>query len=76
MNRFERDVGPPGLAKVQYEHGEFRVLVPGSFVLCAVTNQRIALQDLRYWNVDRQEAYASSDIAHERMDALARRGRA
>ncbi|MGI9511433.1 MAG: DUF2093 domain-containing protein, partial [Anderseniella sp.] len=36
------------------------------FVRCAVTNQAIRLDDLRYWSVDRQEAYASADIAMQR----------
>lgn len=76
MNRFEKDIGPPGLAKVEYHHGEFVVLMPGSFVICAVTGQRIGLQDLRYWSVERQEAYASAAIAQERHEALKKRGRA
>ena len=36
---------------------------PGSFVTCAVTGQRIPLADLKYWSVDRQEAYATPDAA-------------
>ena len=44
-------------AKLQYQHNGFRVLSPGTYVLCAVTGDRIALEALRYWNVDRQEAY-------------------
>lgn len=70
MNRFEKDIGPPGLATVEYRHGEYRVIVPGSFVLCAVTGQRIPLQDLRYWNVDLQEAYVSPTAAAKRHEAL------
>jgi hypothetical protein len=45
----------------------FRVLSPGDHVVCAVTGARIALQDLRYWSVERQEAYASAAIASEAM---------
>jgi len=33
------------------------VLAPGSYVTCAVTGQRIPLDELRYWSVDRQEPY-------------------
>ena len=75
MNRFEKEPQIPGLAKVAYGDGEFRVLVPGSFVLCAVTGARIPLEELRYWNVARQEAYASAVIATERAEALKARGR-
>lgn len=54
-------------AKLQYQHNGFRVLSPGTYVLCAVTGDRIALEALRYWNVDRQEAYASPEIATRRL---------
>ena len=75
MNRFEKEPQIPGLAKVAYGDGEFRVLVPGAFVLCSVTGARIPLEELRYWNVARQEAYASAVIATERAEALKARGR-
>jgi hypothetical protein len=39
------------------------VLVPGDHVVCAVTRQPIPLGDLRYWSVERQEPYASAEIA-------------
>ena len=75
MNRFEKEPQIPGLAKVSYGDGEFRVLVPGAFVLCAVTGARIPLEELRYWNVARQEAYANAAVATERTEALKARGR-
>jgi hypothetical protein len=53
-------------AKVRYLDADFQVLRHGDFVRCAVTNQAIRLDDLRYWSVDRQEAYASADIAMQR----------
>ena len=52
-------------AKLHYMMNGFRVLVPGDHVLCAVTNAPIALEDLRYWSVARQEPYASARIATE-----------
>lgn len=73
MNRLEKDFGPAGLAQVEFRHGEYRVIVPGNYVLCAVTGQRIPLQDLRYWNVELQEAYASPIAAAKRHDELRRR---
>jgi hypothetical protein len=39
---------------------------PGDFVRCAITGQQIALADLRYWSVDRQEAYASAEASLKR----------
>jgi hypothetical protein len=41
----------------------FRMLSPGDHVICAVTGEAILLDDLRYWSVERQEAYASADIS-------------
>lgn len=52
-----------GEAKVKYLDGDFEVVMPGAYVLCAVTGQRITLDDLRYWSVDRQEAYADADVS-------------
>lgn len=75
MNRHERIPGTPGLAVLIYRDADFQVVQPGQFVLCAVTGQRIALEDLRYWNVERQEAYASATVATERHEALKARGR-
>ena len=55
-----------GEAKVQYLDGDFRVISPGAYVRCAVTGTRIPLEDLKYWSVDRQEAYATPEAALER----------
>ncbi len=52
-----------GEAKLKYLDGDFEVMMPGAFVLCAVTGKEIALDDLRYWSVDRQEAYADADVS-------------
>jgi len=51
------------LAKLHYMANGFRVLVSGDHVLCAVTGTPIDLDDLRYWNVARQEPYASAEVA-------------
>jgi hypothetical protein len=67
MNQMEREFRPEGLADVEYLDGEYRIVRPGSFVLCAVTGARIPLEALRYWSVDLQEAYASPDIALKRF---------
>lgn len=48
-------------AKLHYLDGTFRMLSPGDHVVCAVTGQPIPLEQLRYWSVARQEAYASAE---------------
>lgn len=50
-------------AKLHYMHNQFRLLSTGDHVLCAVTGEKIMLEDLRYWSVDRQEPYASAEIS-------------
>lgn len=52
-----------GEAKLKYLDGDFEVMMPGAFVLCAITGQQIALDDLRYWSVDRQEPYADAEVS-------------
>lgn len=54
-------------ARLHYMANGFRVLVPGDHVLCAVSARRISIDELRYWSVTRQEAYASAGIASERL---------
>ncbi len=52
-----------GEARLRYEDADFTVVKPGSYVVCAVTGVRISLQALKYWNVDRQEAYVDAAAA-------------
>lgn len=52
-------------ARLHYMAYSFRVLVPGDHVPCAVTGRKIPLEDLRYWSIARQEAYASAEISTE-----------
>lgn len=70
MNAFDRDMA--GLAQLHYGDGEFVVLKPGRFVLCAVTGQQIPLEALHYWSVERQEAYAGAAEALQAMGYGAR----
>jgi len=50
-------------ARLRYLANSFRVLVPGDHVTCAVTGEKIPLDRLRYWSVERQEAYASAEAS-------------
>ena len=58
-----------GLAEIKYLDGDFEVMKPGSYVVCAVTGQEIALGDLRYWSVARQEAYVDAVASLRAEDA-------
>ena len=66
MNRFDRRPVDAGEAKVEFLDGDFRILRPGAYVRCAVTGEAIPLDELRYWSVDRQEAYASPAASMKR----------
>ncbi|QGM47011.1 DUF2093 domain-containing protein [Methylocystis heyeri] len=61
MNRFERHPQPAVEAELEYRDGEYRVRKAGAFVRCAVTGEAIPLEELRYWSVDRQEAYSGPE---------------
>lgn len=61
-------------AKLTYLDGDFDVVLPGDYVLCAVTGRRIPLGSLRYWSVSRQEAYADASAAHEAYAAAMKNG--
>lgn len=54
-------------AQLVYGPNGFRVMRPGAHVLCAITGEPIPLEELRYWSVDRQEAYLNPQVATRRM---------
>jgi hypothetical protein len=66
MNRHEPFAGGTE-AQVRFLDGDMRVLKPGAFVRCAVTGAPIPLDELRYWSVDLQEAYASPEAVLQRL---------
>lgn len=47
-------------ARVHYLPGAFRVLSDGDHVVCAVTGAQIPLHELKYWSVERQQAYVDA----------------
>lgn len=53
-------------AEVRYEPNKIVLLNSGWFVRCAVTGKPIYVEDLRYWNVERQEAYVNASAAWKR----------
>src|SRR4051812_49956965 len=64
LNKIERSGGE---AVVQYLDSNLRVLKPGAYVRCAVTGVEIPLDELKYWSVERQEAYASPEAVVMRI---------
>jgi hypothetical protein len=67
LNRFDPNSPSAGEAEVKYLDGDFRVIRPGAFVRCAVTGSPIPLEELKYWSVERQEAYAGPDAVLRRL---------
>jgi hypothetical protein len=68
MNAFDRNLDGP--AVVHYGDGEFVVMKPGRYVLCAVSGRTIPMESLRYWSPELQEAYAGPEEALSRWREL------
>ena len=48
------------IARVRYMDGTLRLLSEGDHVVCAVTGREIPIHEIKYWSVERQEAYADA----------------
>ena len=69
MNRMDNT----GEAKLRYDTPDFQVVRAGSYVRCAVTGEAIPLDLLKYWSVERQEAYVDAAASFRRdMEAQGR----
>ena len=66
----DRTKGPERPAELRYLSGDFQVVKLGTHVICAVSGKIIPLEELRYWNADLQEAYASAEIATKRASEV------
>ena len=74
MNRFEL-ASASGEAEIRYLDADYKIIRPGAFVRCAVTGLPIPLDELRYWSVEHQEAYADAATALKRyQDEQAKKG--
>lgn len=62
MNKYEG-----GEAVIEYRDSNIRVIRPGRYVRCAVTGDTIPLDQLKYWSVERQEAYVSPEAVLRRL---------
>ena len=64
MNRFEGSGSRE--AKIRYLDADFQILLPGGYVICAISGKQIPIDELKYWSVDRQEAYATPEAVLKR----------
>ena len=47
------------LAKLKFLPNNFEIIEEGDYVICEISKKKIPLENLNYWNVDKQEAYYS-----------------
>ena len=57
-------------AKLKYHPNNFEIVENGDYVTCAVSEKKIPLNKLTYWNVELQEAYFSPKEAQQRYEEL------
>ena len=58
------------LAKLKYFANNFEIVEDGDHVICAISQKKISLENLTYWNVEEQEAYFSHIEASMKRDLL------
>ena len=58
------------LAKIKYLPNNFKIIETGDYVICAVSNKEISIENLTYWNVELQEAYYSYKEAFKKRENL------
>ena len=58
------------LAKLEYLPNNFKILEDGDHVICSVSNKKIPIDKLNYWNVELQEPYFSYKEASIRKEKL------
>ena len=58
------------LAKLKYLANNFEIIKDGDHVICAISQKKIPLENLNYWNVEAQEAYFSYVEASVKRDLL------
>jgi hypothetical protein len=67
MNFLDQAIPERREAKLRYLDADFQVLREGEFVRCGATGDPISVDNLRYWNVDRQVPYRSADVAFREL---------
>lgn len=64
LTNFDSDF--TGAATLEYGDADFMILKPGAYVKCAVTGEKISINNLRYWSAELQEAYVDAQAATQR----------
>ena len=54
-------------AEIRYDTPDYEMLRAGRYVLCAVSGERIAIEALKYWSAEHQEAYRGAEEATAAM---------
>ncbi len=47
------------LAKIKYLTNNFEIIEDGDHVICAISQKKILIENLNYWNVDLRELFSS-----------------
>ena len=47
------------LAKLKFLPNNFEIIENGDHVICSISKKKISLENLNYWNVEKQEPYYS-----------------
>ena len=63
MNYLDPNLPKPREAKLKYLNADYQVLREGDYVRCSVSGNPIRLENLRYWDVERQMAFGSAEIS-------------
>ena len=58
------------LAKLKFLPNNFEIIEDGDHVICSVSNKKISIDKLNYWNVELQEPYFSYKEASIRKEKL------
>ena len=58
------------LAKLKNLSNKFEIIEEGDHVVCAISQKKIPIENLSYWNVEEQEAYYSFVEASIKRDLL------
>lgn len=59
-----------GEAVLSYGDADYMILETGDYVLCAVTGEQIALNQLKYWSAEQQEAYKDAAASLKRWQQV------
>ena len=66
MNRLQPNFLGGREATLRYLDSDYQIVVQGEFVRCAVTGKPIPLDQLKYWDVQLQEPYATAEVSMQR----------